>query len=145
PVSGGAGYHAVPHLAGAGAGEGAAEEVGNVLNGGGQGDRFEDRAGDKGGGEGTVEVDAVIGSVALLDVRGGLWVKGGGGKETEDLAGPVVIDGHRPLFPIHSGVGLIVEPGVNGEVEVIARPHGAVGPGEEMIARELVGEGHQGS
>ena len=48
-----------------------------------------------------------------------------------------------PLRPSQGLIGDVVVPGVQGEVEVVARPPGGVGPGEQVVAGELVGKGHQ--
>ena len=145
PVGVGAGDGPVPHLGGAGAGPGAVKEIGHALNGGGEHHGLVDRARREGAGEEAVEVRPLVGVVLLQLLGGGRVqrVEGGGGHHAQHLPRLVVVDAHRPLAAGQGLIGDVVVPGVQGEVEVVARPQGGVGPGEQVVAGELVGKGHQ--
>ena len=142
-VGEGAGNGLPAHDGGAGTGEGALEQIRELLQGGREGDCLKDGAWGEGAGEKAVEVDALIPGVPVLDLGGGGGVEGGGGDHTEDLTGLVVIDAYRSLAAVEGLIGDVIQPGVQSEVEVVSLAKGVVRPGEEVIAGELVREGDQ--
>ena len=118
-------------------------EAGFVVEGlqsGGGGHQLEGRAGGVGGGEKAVEIGAVIFAVSGVhpgDFRFIVRVVGGRGEHTEDITGPVVVQGHGALLPGHGVVGRVVQVGVQGQRDGVA---GAGGAGDQAEAHQLIGK-----
>ena len=68
----------------------------------------------------------------------------GSGDHTENLSRLVIVHCHRARVAVQGLVGLVIVPGVDGQIQV-APPVGAEGAVQQTVARQLVGKGVQGA
>ena len=119
--------------------EGLGLDVRDLLNGRRRGDQLEDGAGDIGGVEEAVDVDAIVGAVALVDLGDVVRVIGRRGHGAEDFAGLVVVDAYGPLLPVQGRQGRRLHLCAQGEGHSPLSLSGPVGAGEEVVADQIVG------
>ena len=144
PVGAGADDGLVPDLHAALAGPGAVLQVRQFLQRRRQRHCLIDGARREGGGQEPVQVRALV-PVVGLDIRGDMQrVIAGSGDHTENLSRLVIVHCHRARVAVQGLVGLVIVPGVDGQIQV-APPVGAEGAVQQTVARQLVGKGVQGA